>query len=269
MTNDALSPFVDAYRAEHTARSLDQRALRRRIVAAASRGRLLRAERVRWLIPLAATFAGSVALAATPIVRENARSALSFVERSILSAASGRAPTSTGPHRGKQHGEARAAGPPVARPAAAPPSAVATPASPNALNAPIEARSIASLPIEPAPTRPAPPVRAEESQAAEHPATTRASAAPSADLALYHRAHALHFGGADCSRTLAAWDAYLWAFPRGVFAPEARLNRAVCLAQLGRKAEAEGALSDIERGRFGKDGRRQARKILEALDGGD
>jgi TolA-binding protein len=88
---------------------------------------------------------------------------------------------------------------------------------------------------------------------------------PSADLALYRRAHELHFDGADRARALAAWDGYLKAFPRGTFAPEARLNRAVCLARLGRTAEAEDALGEIERGRFGKHGRRQARKILSVL----
>lgn len=98
------------------------------------------------------------------------------------------------------------------------------------------------------------------------PAQRVAANAPSGDLTLYRRAHELHFGGADEGRALAAWDAYLHTFPRGTFAPEARLNRAVCLAKLGRKTEAEGVLVDIERGRFGSDGRRQARKILGALD---
>jgi Tetratricopeptide repeat len=45
------------------------------------------------------------------------------------------------------------------------------------------------------------------------------------------------------ARALAAWNAYLVQYPRGMFAPEARFNRAVCLARVGRYDEAAQALT--------------------------
>jgi len=64
----------------------------------------------------------------------------------------------------------------------------------------------------------------------------------------YERAHRAHFFAAAPARALAAWDAYLAAFPRGTFAPEARYNRALCLARLGRFAAAAAALRPLAAG---------------------
>jgi hypothetical protein len=284
MTDDVLSSFIDAYRAEHSARSLDRRALRDRVVAAARGRRVRRLERVRLILPFAATFVGSLALAATPPVRERVREAFSFVRSGEVARAGPKAPRASAGRRVKPAV--------VAAPLAIPEPVLAAPApeiveTPSGDARPLEqpfARvrperpKVASVgPTTPAPAPAGPSVTApppSASFAVEEPAPAASVArrpppAPSADLALYRRAHELHFGGADRSRALAAWDTYLRTFPRGTFAPEARLNRAVCLAKLGRKAEAEGVLTDIERGRFGKDGRRQAQKILGALDGDD
>lgn len=281
MTDDALSSFVDAYRAEHSGGSLDRRALRGRIVAAAGRRRVRRAERLRLLLPFAASFVGSLAFAASPPVRERVREAFSFVRSGETARAASK------PARSPKANPrtAAAASPPVMNAPAPPAPAIASP------GAPVEAPLEASLPVVVAPARAARPlvpsapvpVPAPEPAVAARPSSASfevepvaakplvpatGATAPNADLALYRRAHELHFGGADEARVLAAWDAYLREYPHGTFAPEARLNRAVCLAKLGRKAEAEGVLVDIERGRFGKDGRRQARKILGALDDG-
>ena len=283
MNDDVLLPFIEAYRAEHSARSLDAQALRRR-VAAAGRGRSRRVERLRMLLPLAATLAGSIALAASPPVREGLREVVAFVRSGVAmpkeatprSTARARtpgtpsAPVMVQPERDAASGTLT----PVAAPTTATPAAVravvlAPPRSPavaKAAELPPASTPVASFPIDsspsaaasrPVPVNPAVPV----------PSSPNAATSPTnADLALYRQAHALHFSGGDRARTLAAWDTYLRTFPHGTFAPEARLNRAVCLAQLGRQSEAERVLSDIERGRFGRDGRGQARKLLEALD---
>jgi hypothetical protein len=267
VTDDVLSSLVSAYRAEHSARSLDRRSLRLRVVAAAGRRRVLRTKRLRWLWSVAATFAGSVALAASPPVREHVRDAFSFVRNGV----SGRVEpaTSSLPKGGTRRAVSL---PAPLHPVVPEPPGTSAPAAAEAL-------SVAQLPT-PTPKVAATPLRAVTERAADEsaPSSSRflvessapavpsvGGGLPSADLALYRRAHELHFGGADRALALGAWNAYLKAFPRGAFAPEARLNRAVCLAKLGHEAEAERVLVDIERGRFGTDGRRQARKILGVL----
>jgi len=284
MSDDVLLPFIEAYRTEHSVRSLDMQALRRRAVAVAGRGRSRRVERLRMLLPLAATLAGSMALAASPPVRQGLRDVAAFVwsgvampkdavPRSPVRARTQdvRAAPVVAPPAGDVAPET---GPPVAAPSAVAmgsavaPAVVRAPprdtAVPNQTVAPHVSAAVASFAVDSAPAganRPALP------SPAVSPRPASSAAGPSnADLALYRQAHELHFSGADRQRTLAAWDTYLRTFPRGTFAPEARLNRAVCLAQLGRQTEAERVLTDIERGRFGRDGRGQARKLLEALD---
>jgi hypothetical protein len=81
----------------------------------------------------------------------------------------------------------------------------------------------------------------------------------------YGRAHRAHFVDDAPARALAAWDAYLRAYPAGVFAPEARYNRAVCLVRLGRFAEAETALRPFARGGPGGYRREEALVLLEWL----
>jgi hypothetical protein len=79
---------------------------------------------------------------------------------------------------------------------------------------------------------------------------------------LYGRAHRAHFVGDAPGRALAAWDAYLAAYPHGVFAPEARYNRALCLLRLGRRADATRALRPFADGRFGGYRRAEAEALL-------
>jgi hypothetical protein len=93
-----------------------------------------------------------------------------------------------------------------------------------------------------------------------------ASAALAADIATYRAAHELHFVRSDYARALAAWDSYLARFPHGTFTPEARLNRAVCLARLGKTSEAETILRALAAG-GDPDTSSRAERLLGAVPG--
>jgi TolA-binding protein len=86
-----------------------------------------------------------------------------------------------------------------------------------------------------------------------------------ADLLLYRAAHRRHFQDKDPERALAAWDAYLAAFPTGRLAVEARFNRALCLVKVGRIAEAEASLQEIASGIFGTYRSARAAELLDAV----
>jgi tetratricopeptide (TPR) repeat protein len=83
-----------------------------------------------------------------------------------------------------------------------------------------------------------------------------ASGPSDAEAAAYGRAHRAHFADSQPARALEDWDDYLRRYPRGAFVPEARYNRALCLARLRRFDEAERALLPLSEGRLG--GYRQA-----------
>jgi hypothetical protein len=93
------------------------------------------------------------------------------------------------------------------------------------------------------------------------------TAAPAVE-ALYRSAHNLHFHGGDPAATLAAWDSYLAAEPDGRFAVEARYNRGLVLARLGRYAEARAALVPFALGAVEPVGYRQreAAQLVERLE---
>ena len=84
---------------------------------------------------------------------------------------------------------------------------------------------------------------------------------------LYRAAHRLHFHGSDPVATLAAWDAYLAAEPRGRFVVEAQYNRALVLVRLARYPEARLALEPFARGEVAPAGYRQreATALVERL----
>lgn len=88
---------------------------------------------------------------------------------------------------------------------------------------------------------------------------------PEAAAAAYGRAHRAHFDGGPPERALAAWDDYLRLYPRGAFAPEARYNRALCLARLRRFEEAERALLPFAEGQLGGYRRAEANQMLDWL----
>jgi TolA-binding protein len=71
----------------------------------------------------------------------------------------------------------------------------------------------------------------------------------------YGLAHRAHFVDDAPGRALTAWNEYLVAYPGGVFAPEARYNRALCLVRLGQLHEAARALRPFLR--TGPDGYRR------------
>jgi hypothetical protein len=96
----------------------------------------------------------------------------------------------------------------------------------------------------------------------EPPSETPSDAA---EARAYGRAHRVHFVVDAPARALAAWDAYLGAYPRGVFAPEARYNRALCLIRLERFAEAARALRPFAKGHLEGYRREEARMLLDWL----
>ena len=90
---------------------------------------------------------------------------------------------------------------------------------------------------------------------------------PAATEALYRAAHEAHFRGGDPAKALAAWDAYLAAEASGRFAIEARYNRALVLARLGRYADARTALAPFAAGEIENGYRRdEANKLVERID---
>ena len=112
------------------------------------------------------------------------------------------------------------------------------------------------------------PVRAARSPTAPSAPRAPAPSSTPADrgLALYATAHEAHFHDGDMTRAVAAWDAYLAFAPRGTLAPEARFNRGVALARLGRTREARDALTPFAEGAFGDYRREDAAILLEHLD---
>jgi hypothetical protein len=92
-----------------------------------------------------------------------------------------------------------------------------------------------------------------------------APSAPDPTHDLYRAAHRAHFVDQNPAAALPAWDEYLRAAPNGRFAIEARYNRALCLARLGRNAEAREALAPFAAGQFGGYRQREAAELSAAM----
>ena len=92
-----------------------------------------------------------------------------------------------------------------------------------------------------------------------------ASPTPSEVDTLYRTAHRAQFSGGDPSQAVLLWDRYLAAAPNGSLSPEARYNRAIALARLGRKAEAATALEPFARGDYGGYRKTEAELLLGVL----
>jgi hypothetical protein len=237
-----------------------------------------RSRRWVWAVPVAALLAGSTVLAATgrlPVILQTVGETAARV------------------FGGSKHVPPRESTPRVATPAA---SAPAVPVEPAPAVAP-------STETPPAQVEPAPPPHAEPSvrrharsadagtkgvappatpevtapsaSAAPEVTTPPASAAPAetlpkateADetLALYRRAHRLHFVEQNPSAALAAWNDYLAKNPKGPLVVDALYDRALCLVRLGRPAEARTALEPFADGRYGSYRQKDAKALLEAL----
>ena len=149
--------------------------------------------------------------------------------------------------------------------AAAPP-AVAPAAGPGPGGAPT--RHIPRV-APPRPSPPAPPGPGATGAASDR--ATLLGGEPPADthlmLALYREAHRLHFVERDYAQALGAWDRYL-AAGSGPLVLEARYNRAIALAHLGRREEAIAALRPFADGQGGGYRRQEALALIEALRGG-
>ncbi len=148
---------------------------------------------------------------------------------------------------------------------------------PAAVPAPIPARSpraIAPAPVRVAPLRIArapvtPPVAPGSATPAPieplpfSPASGGATPPAAADP-LYREAHTLHFTRRDFAAALLAWDRYLAAGP-GALSVEARYNRAIALAHLGRATEATAALRPFADGEHGGYRQKEARALIAKL----
>jgi hypothetical protein len=239
VTDDPLDCFVHAYQREHAHAELDAVAIKRRLTRTLSRKRGRRATLARWLLPIAAAFAGSVALAAVPGVRAGFDQ---LFRGPALAPGTKVTPRVITPRR------------------AAPPQLDEPEAKLEHLTPSVQA---ALLPIEPQPARVRKP-KPEAAAATPEPPPAQVPAPPN-ELSLYRKAHALHFGGAAPSEALAAWDDYLSASPTAVFASDARYNRALCLLRLGRRAEARMVLQRFAQGDYGEARRTSAVNLLQAL----
>jgi tetratricopeptide (TPR) repeat protein len=112
-------------------------------------------------------------------------------------------------------------------------------------------------------------ISAEASAEAGKQANSDAPVAPgmSRDLALYNKAHQLHFRERRYNEALFAWEEYLGLTPTPTFALEARYNRALCLLRLGHYEEARAALVPFAEGRYVNGYRREeATRFIQALD---
>jgi TolA-binding protein len=106
---------------------------------------------------------------------------------------------------------------------------------------------------------------AEEAVATPIAPPNDATRSASKELVQYSAAQRLHFHDKDPARALAAWTAYLAAFPDGELAVDAGYNRALCLIKLGRVAEAEKVLERFASGAHGAYRRTEASALLEML----
>jgi hypothetical protein len=90
-------------------------------------------------------------------------------------------------------------------------------------------------------------------------------AQPDPELAAYRVAYDAHFHGGSPAAALAAWDAYLAAYPNGKLATDARYNRAIILVKLKRYREAANALRPLATAPEGAYRRGEAARLLNAL----
>jgi len=235
-----------------------------------------RGRTLRWILPLAAVLAAGSALAATGQIERMAQAVTTWI-----------APERVADKQAKRQRAPKAAVAPKSASSVDGADANAEPAPVAPAAPPIEVVPAAPLPevVPPTPARAATPSRAAQRPARPRPSASAASAEPapaiepaptsepeptlkpSPDLAAYRKGHALHFRARDFKAALAAWDAYLEAYPHGTFAIEAIYNRAICLLRLGRKDEARRALTPFAEGAMqGGYRRAEATQLLKALE---
>ena len=103
--------------------------------------------------------------------------------------------------------------------------------------------------------------------AVSEPALSSSVGALAADpeLTSFRAAHDLHFQAGQPRQAIAAYAAYLKAYPNGRFVPEASYNTALNWIKLGDKAAARQALRPFAGGTYGEYRRSEAQQLLEAL----
>jgi hypothetical protein len=235
-----------------------------RIAADVRRARAVR----RWVtigaLQLALALSGaSVWGAATGRLQPAARAAMSAV-RSFVSPARHACPA---PRRSttsdRDVGRGNLPGPVAPAPT---PLAEAGPAATPAPHAAPERRS--PRVVTPRASRPVPVAPAGAAATATPERPTALDRQPAGEthalLALYREAHRLHFVERDYAQALGAWDRYL-ASGSGPLVLEARYNRAIALAHLGRREEATAALRQFADGERGGYRRQEALALIEAL----
>jgi hypothetical protein len=128
----------------------------------------------------------------------------------------------------------------------------------------------APLPIDPPLPEPAPVVHEEPEVRPSPPLApsteTIEDTSERDERLAYERAHALEFDEHDHAAAIAAYDRYLARYPRGRFATEARYNRAVSLAHVGRTGEALRALRPFASGGHGGYRQDEAAELVHALE---
>jgi len=130
--------------------------------------------------------------------------------------------------------------------------------------APVNAAPAAAEPAVMSGAPPAAPVLPAPPRGGARPAAAPVTGAPHA-ADLYRLAHEAHFVRRDWAAAVRAWDHYLAADKTGQLVPEARFNRALALARLGRTQEAADALQLFADGEYGSYRQDDARRLLQHL----
>ncbi|WP_437963293.1 hypothetical protein WMF04_26595 [Sorangium sp. So ce260] len=286
MKDDVLREAARALRDDADASRGRRDETRARVMRSLKAQRARRLTTVRVVVPLAAVLVGSVAWASA--ARWFPGGWNDIASQLGLSAAEAPPSPPAPPSPRAPSGPRRAAEAPAPPEAEAPAPEAEAPAPEAEASADPRAPAPPPLPLptaDPAPPRApvmavAPPARAAVAPSAARPspaprkaagdpqAIQRPPAGPDAD-ALYQAAHRAHFVERNPASALDAWNAYLAAAPRGRFAVEAQYNRALCLARLGRKDEAQRALEPFAQGAFGGYRQAESRSLIEAMRGAD
>jgi tetratricopeptide (TPR) repeat protein len=221
-------------------------ATERRILEATRRRRRFRP--VTWLVPLAAAFVASAAVA-HGFGAFGALRARWFGETRPAASVAASASGALAP---------RAAAPVVSAPPLVPPVPKET--SPTAPEPSVLETARATQTQEPEPRLAPPPI-----EPPSPPASAPAEAPKVDEMALYREAHRAHFSERNYALALAHWDRYLALSPRGAFVLEARYNRGVALYRLGRREAAAEALRPFADGVYGGYRSDEATRMLQEL----
>ncbi len=248
MSHDPLERAARALKEQTETSPEDVRRLRARVLATVGTEERRRSKRWVYALPLAAALAATTAFAARG---GGLKAAVHAVEQLV----------------GIDEGATEHAAAAPARSVAAAPPPPAAEAEPAASAEPAPSVEVADAPPAKAAVTEelrvvvAPPPRASA------PVASAPTVDPSAaEMTAYRRAHELHFVAQDCARAVPAWDAYLATAPSGSLVVEARYNRGICLAKLGRVTEARTALRPFAEGTVaGGYRQRESRALLDAL----